>query len=297
MMLLLLGYEMVSLGFDTPENVERYAHILDSIKNHLEGGEVVVLGDGDSLFIGGKFVGVAPRSLRPDTLPITLSVKPPHGESMDFYLDFDSSQVVVIYATPPKGWKASLPPYETTDDAYIFNVNGKRVAVIRSIQRKGSFVKVYGDTFNIRQFWPLIDSLVKHAQGKTLIFVGAYSVKVDDRSYPRDHILVIRNVPPGIHRIRAKGLLSQVKAHVDVSKADVLIFLMEPYVEGSGVGTDFDFKYDEETLMRFAGGCAGGSLGAMAGLCVGGVVGRPMLGCLVGGFLGTLLGLNLSCSL
>ncbi len=283
MVALLLASEVVTLGFDTPENLKRYEGVVDSLKATMGWG-VVVVGEGDTVLLGDSLLGVVPLALKPDTFPVLLTVKG-EGGIRTFVLDADTETVVVIYASPPEEEEVKLPPYEEVRDGYAFNLNGKRVVVVKS-QRKGwQSIRTYTDTATLKSYWPLIDSLVGAVEGKGIVLIGAYEVVLDGVRYPKG-VAVINRVPPGVHKLVAQGPFGSVRAYVSLDSADVVVFVLSPSDDRiihilSGSPLSKINRKGAVLLGGVTGGCVGCSVGLFYGV--------PHVGCLLGTVIGGFL--------
>ncbi len=294
MLVALLSSEVVSLGFDTPENVKRYEEVVDSLTASMAWG-VVIVGEGDTVLLGDFLLGTAPLTFQPDTFPVLITVKG-RGGSRVFSIDADTETVVVIYATPPSEEKAEevkLPPYEEVRDGYAFNLYGKRVIVVKSMRRGWNRIETFTDTATLKYYWPRIDSLVKLVEGKGMVFIGAMSLKIDGVKYP-PLTEVVKGVPGGIHKVQARGVIGKVRAYVSLDSADVVVFVLEPSPPHFSLYASRMNPLQQESPYSY--GYIGAAVGGGVGCCVGISANAPFVGCLVGSVVGWVLGTLLGSS-
>ncbi len=287
MVALIVASEVVSLGFDAPENVERYRAVVDSLTANMPWG-IVVVGEGDTVLLGDSLLGVAPLSFKPDTFPVLINVVGKYG-SRTFSVDADTETVVVIYASPPEEEKreVKLPPHEEVRDGYAFNLHGKRVVVVKSRRKGWQKIVTYTDTSTLKYYWPQIDSLVGAVDGKGIVLIGASDVVLDGVRYPRG-VRVINRVPPGVHKLVARGPFGVVRSYLTLDSVDVAVFLLSPSDErvlSLLRSTSFTPRVERTTAML-----VGGTVGGTVGCCVGLPFGLQYVGCLLGTVLGGVLG-------
>jgi len=245
---------------------------------------VAVVGEGDSVFVGDSLLGTAPLLFKPDSFPVSMSTKKGDSERT-FYIDTDTTTLVVVYASPYTGEKREevkerkeevrLPAHEEEEDGLVFNLYGKRVVIVKSVTKGWSRVKTFTDTLTLKYYWPHIDSLVKQVKGKGIIFIGAVDIKVDGVKYP-DRTKLISGVPGGRHKVIARGIAGRVRAYVDMDRADVVVFILAPSPK--------QFISMERSVIPEFGpgvyGCAGAMVGGAVGCCVASPTGSPQVGSL-----------------
>ncbi len=297
-MVLLLLSDVITMGFDSPENVERYADVVDSLKA-LTGWGVIVVGDGDSVFVGDSLLGTAPLLFKPDSFPVSIRTKRGKADRT-FYIDTDTTTLVIVYASPYTGGEQELkgkkeevhlPAHEEEGDGLVFNLHGKRVVIVKSVTKGWSMVRTFTDTLTLKYYWPHVDSLVRQVKGRGIVFIGAVDIKVDGVKYP-GRTKLINNVPGGRHKVIAKGIAGRVRAYVDMDRADVVVFILAPSPK--------QFVSMKRMAVPEFGpgvyGCAGAMVGGAVGCCVASPTGSPQIGCVAGSILGGLIGILIGSS-
>ena len=297
-MVLLLLSDVITMGFDSPENVERYADVVDSLKA-LTGWGVIVVGEGDSVFVGDSLLGTAPLLFKPDSFPVSIRTKRGKADRT-FYIDTDTTTLVVVYASPYTGGEQELkgkkeevhlPAHEEEEDGLVFNLHGKRVVIVKSVKKGWSMVRTFTDTLTLKYYWPHIDSLVRQVKGRGIVFIGAVDIKVDGVKYP-DRTKLINGVPGGRHKVIARGIVGRVRAYVDMDRADVVVFILAP--------SPRQFVSMERSVVPEFGpgvyGCVGATVGGAVGCCVATPAGSPQIGCVAGSILGGLIGILIGSS-